>query len=398
MPLHHTPRSTSTMAATMTRKQFLKLAACGACALGASALTGPPRDLLAQTAALSNQAAQRGFVRPRPSPWFSPAANGAVQCRLCPHECSLAPGQRSACRARENRDGQGVTLTYANPALIQEDPVERKPFFHVVPGSRALSVSTAGCNLHCKFCEVWDMALVRPEDVHAYDLPPQAVVAQAQAAGLRSVSFAFGEPVVFYEYMLEVAELTREAGMLNLLHTAAYIRPEPLKTLCQLVDAANVDLKGFDPDFYRNVVGGELEPVLDALRIIRRSGVHLEITNVVIPTLNDDMPTLAEMCRWIAGELGPDTPLHLARFYPLYRLSALPRTPVSILDRARDTALEAGLNFVYVAKVPGHDGENTFCPDCGQTLITRVGFIVDQMRVRDGRCPDCQREIPGIWS
>lgn len=398
MPHDHAPLPASTMTAAMTRKQFLKLTTCGACALGASGLAEPPRDLHAQTAPSSSQAAQRGFVRPMPSPWFTSAEGGTVQCRLCPQECSLAPGQRSVCRARENRDGQGVTLTYANPALIQEDPVERKPFFHVAPGSRALSVSTAGCNLHCKFCEVWDMALVRPEDVHAYDLPPEAVVAHARAAGLRSVSFAFGEPVVFYEYMLEVAKLARAAGLLNLLHTAAYIRPEPLKTLCEVVDAANVDLKGFDPDFYRNVVGGELEPVLDALRIIRRSGVHLEITSVVIPTLNDDMNTLAEMCRWIAGELGPETPLHLARFYPLYRLSALPRTPVSILDRARETALEAGLHFVYVAKVPGHDGENTFCPGCGQALITRVGFIVDRMRVRDGRCPDCQREIPGVWS
>ncbi|GAB6060022.1 AmmeMemoRadiSam system radical SAM enzyme [Desulfonatronum parangueonense] len=381
---------------TMTRNQFLKLAACGACALAAFPLMGRTDHGHAGEIA-SSQAAQRGLVRPHPSPWFSPVADGDLQCRLCPHQCTLAVGQRSACRARENQNGQGVTLTYANPALIQEDPVERKPFFHVVPGSRALSVSTAGCNLHCKFCEVWDMALVRPEDVHAYDMPPEAVVAHARAAGLRSVSFAFGEPVIFYEYMLDVARLAREAGMLNLLHTAAYIRPEPLRELCELVDAANVDLKGFDPEFYRNVVGGELQSVLDALRIIRKSGVHLEITSVVIPTLNDDMKVLGEMCRWIAGELGPDTPLHLARFYPLYRLSALPRTPVSILDRARDTAREAGLRFVYLAKVPGHEGENTFCPDCDRAIITRVGFIVDQMEVSEGRCPHCQREIPGIW-
>ncbi|WP_045219920.1 AmmeMemoRadiSam system radical SAM enzyme [Desulfonatronum thioautotrophicum] len=381
----------------LNRKQFLKAAACGLCAPALASMLASPRPAHAQAGGAS-QTAQRGLVRPHPSPWFSPVDGNAVQCGLCPRQCTLAPGQRSPCRARENRSGQGVSLTYANPALIQEDPVERKPFFHVVPGSRALSVSTAGCNLHCKFCEVWDMALVRPEDVHAYDLSPEAVVAHAQAAGLRSVSFAFGEPVIFYEYMLDVARLARNAGMLNLLHTAAYIRPEPLQELCEVIDAANVDLKGFDPAFYREVVGGELQPVLDALRIIKRSGVHLELTSVVIPTLNDDMDALAEMCRWIAGELGPDTPLHLARFYPLYRLSALPRTPVSILDQARETAQNAGLRFVYVAKVPGHDGENTFCPDCGQAVITRVGFIVDQMRVDNGRCPDCQREIPGIWS
>jgi pyruvate formate lyase activating enzyme len=282
--------------------------------------------------------------------------------------------------------------------LIQEDPVERKPFFHVMPGSRALSISTAGCNLHCRFCEVWDMALVRPEEVHAYDLPPEAVIAHALAARVRSVSYGFGEPVVFYEYMSDVAHLARKAGLLNLVHTAGYIRPEPLKKLCTVLDAANVDLKSFDPAFYRNVVGGELEPVLTSLRIIREAGVHLEITQVVIPTLNDDMPIIRGMCQWIVKELGPDVPLHFARFYPLYKLSALPRTPVSTLSQARDTALNAGLRHVYVSRVTGHEGENTFCSGCGKIVIQRLGFFVDRVELENGACGHCGRRVPGLWS
>lgn len=381
----------------ISRKQFLRFMTGGACALGIGGWLGTGVEGAAPAGAPA-QAARMGFARPRKSPWFSRLDEGKVRCELCPHQCELGRSQRSRCRVRENRDGEGHTLAYGNPVLIQEDPVERKPFFHVVPGSRALSISTAGCNLHCRFCEVWDMALVRPEEVHAYDLSPEAVIAHALASRVRSVSYGFGEPVVFYEYMSDVAHLARKAGLLNLAHTAAYIRPEPLKKLCAVLDAVNVDLKSFDPAFYRNVVGGELEPVLTSLRIIREAGVHLEITQVVIPTLNDDLETIGGMCRWVAKELGPDVPLHFARFYPLYKLSALPRTPVSTLSQARARALDAGLRHVYVSRVTGHEGENTFCSGCGKTVIHRLGFFVDRIELENGACVHCGRRIPGIWS
>ena len=347
---------------------------------------------------VSHQSGGRGVVNPQKSPWFTKLGNRDLECGLCPNQCRLEPGRRSLCGVRENRNGQGYTLAYGNPALIQEDRVERKPFFHVVPGSRALSVSTAGCNLSCKFCEVWDMALVKPEDVHAYDMPPREVVAQAARAGLRSVSFAFGEPVVFYEYMAEIAGLAREGGMLSLVHTAAYIRREPLDKLCKLIDAANIDLKGFDASFYREYVGGDIKPVLESMVRMKQSGVHLEITSIVIPTLNDQPDKIREMCQWIVRELGKDTPVHFARFYPLYRLSGLPRTPVSTLDMASRTAMEAGLEYVYVARVTGHKGENTFCPGCGNKVIARLGFIIDRMDIQEGRCGSCGHKLPGIWS
>ena len=337
-------------------------------------------------------------MRPVRARWFSPLDKLRVHCQLCPKQCELENDTRGPCRVRENREGQLYSLAYGNPALVQEDPVERKPYFHVHPGSRALSISTAGCNLNCKFCEVWDMALVAPEEVYAYDMPPQSVVAHARACGVRALSYAFGEPTIFYEYMADVAAEAKEAGLLNLLHTAGYIQPEPLRELSSMIDAANVDLKSFDPEFYQKVVGGELEPVLDTLRLLREEGVHLEITNMVIPTLNDDDATIRRMCRWIVDELGEDVPLHFARFYPLYKLSALPRTPVSALDRARRIAMEAGLDFTYIARVTGHEGENTFCPDCGELLIERVGYVVGEIHLEDGRCRYCGREIPGKWA
>lgn len=380
----------------LSRRDFLKISLTGVCATCVAGITGctPDRDPDEQQ---MPQMAQKGFLKPVPGAWFSGMDGGIVRCELCPNLCELAVGERAPCRVRENRDGVGYTLAFSNPALIQEDPVERKPFFHVTPGKRALSISTAGCNLACEFCEVWDMALVAPEEVYAYDMPPEKVVAHAQASGVRSVSYAFGEPVVFYEYMSEIANLAKAANLLNLIHTAGYIQPEPLQELCGVLDAANVDLKSFDPQFYHQVVGGELQPVLNTLKILHSAGVHIEITNIVIPTLNDDPDLISEMCTWIGTELGFDVPLHFARFYPLYRLSTLPRTPVSTLDQARNVALEAGLEYVYVAKVTGHEGENTFCPECGEVIIKRVGFVIDEMHLEDGCCEFCGRAIPGRW-
>lgn len=380
----------------LSRRELFKAGALSVCALSLSKVAGcaPVRSEPQEQAA---GGVQIGLINPVPSPWFRQAENNRVRCQLCPRGCSLAEGERSPCRVRENRGGVGYTLTYGNPALVQEDPVERKPFYHVVPGSRALSIATAGCNLSCHFCEVWDIALVKPEEVHNYDMPPEKVVAHALASGVRAVSYAFGEPAAFFEYMASTAALAKEAGLLNLAHTAGYLRPEPLRKLCRTLDAVNVDLKGFDEAFYREVVGGELAPVLENLKILRDEGVHLEITNIVIPTLNDDLALIRKMCRWIAEELGPEVPLHFARFYPLFRLSTLPQTPVSTLEQAREAGLQAGLKFVYIAKVIGHEGENTFCPGCGQKVIKRIGFIIAEMNLENGACKNCGTALPGLW-
>lgn len=339
-----------------------------------------------------------GLMNPQPSPWFTELENNKVQCTLCPKACELDQGERAQCLVRENRGGEGYTLAYGNPALLQEDPIERKPFFHVLPGSRALSISTAGCNLSCKFCEVWDMALEKPEEVFAYDVPPENVIELAQKANLSSLSYAFGEPVIFYEYMEETASLAKDAGFLNLVHTAGYIQQKPLERLLDKIDAVNVDLKGFDREFYREVVGGELDHVLDSLKTMNAAGIHIEITNIIIPTLNDDMNYIEEMCKWIVEELGKNVPVHFARFYPLFKLSDLPRTPVSTLEEARNTAINAGLNFVYIARVSEHEGENTFCPNCGNIVINRLGFVIEAIHMEEGKCTHCGEKIPGKWA
>ncbi len=384
----------------MNKRNFLKAGLSGLCGMCAAGLSGCGRreEEAVTVHKGKNRAAGKVSIEGVASPWFSNAGGSIIRCELCPRQCLLQPGERGPCRVRENRNGQGYTLAHGNPALVQEDAIERKPFFHVLPGKRALSISTAGCNLSCRFCEVWDMALVAPEEVLSYDMPPQTIIEQALAANLPAVSYAFGEPVVFYEYMTATASLAKEAQLMNLMHTAAYILPEPLQKILPLIDAANIDLKSFDQRFYRDIVGGELKPVLEALKLFRESGTHLELTNIVIPTLNDDMGMIAEMCSWIADELGPETPLHFARFYPLHRLSDLPQTAVSTLDRARETALNSGLKYVYVARVTGHEGENTFCPSCHEKIIKRLGFIIDEMHIENGACSFCNHPIPGIWT
>ena len=379
------------------RRNFLKAGAGAICTLCLTSILGCGYTTSSEGIS-SLQTAQKGFIQPRPSPWYSKLDSTRVRCELCPKRCELENGERATCRVRTNQGGAIYTLAYNNPTFILEDPVECKPFFHVMPGTRALSVATAGCNLQCKFCEAWDMTQVTPEEVHAYDMPPEVVVTHAVKSDVHSISYTFGEPVVFYEYMAAIATLSKEAGLLNLMHTAGYIRPEPLKELIERLDAVNVDLKSFDPTFYRNVVGGELDPVLRTLTILREANIHIEITNIVIPTLNDSMEKIHQMCKWIINELGENVPVHFVRFYPLYKLSNLPRTPVSTLDKARDTALSAGLRYVYISRVTGHKGENTYCPGCGKTVIKRVGFVVEEINLENGRCPYCSTYISGIWN
>ena len=298
---------------------------------------------------------------------------------------------------RENREGEYLSLVYGNLAAIHLDPIEKKPFFHVLPSSGSFSLATAGCNLHCKFCQNWEISQAEPEEIYGYEVPPELVVQQARTMGARSVAYTYTEPTVFYEFMHDTARLVGEAGLLNVMHSNGFINPAPLEQLCPLLDAANIDLKGFSDSFYRELCEGRRDPVLESLKLLKRKKVHLEITTLLIPTCNDDMDVIRRMCRWIGTELGADTPLHLSRFYPLYKLKSLPPTPVSTLEQARAAALEEGLEFVYIGNVPGHRGANTFCPRCDKMLVLRAGFMVVENKVEHGTCPYCGAPIPGIW-
>ncbi|MCK5552134.1 MAG: AmmeMemoRadiSam system radical SAM enzyme, partial [Deltaproteobacteria bacterium] len=273
----------------------------------------------------------------------------------------------------------------------------RNPLFHVLPGTWSLSLATAGCNFTCKFCQTWEISQASPEDVYSYDIPPEVVVKRAKQMRTRSVAYTYVEPVIFYEYMEEIGSCAKEAGLLSLIHSNGFINPNPLRNLCKVLDAANIDLKGFTNEFYRELCGGELGPVLETLRTLKQEKIHLEITNLIIPTKNDNMSLVREMCLWVKKELGADTPIHFSRFYPLYKLKNLPPTPVSMLEEARTVAMSAGLEYVYVGNVPGHEGENTFCPECKKMIIQRTGYMIGEVHLKGGKCGYCGRPIPGIW-
>jgi pyruvate formate lyase activating enzyme len=296
-----------------------------------------------------------------------------------------------------HRDGRYETLVYGNPCAVHRDPIEKKPLLHFLPGSHSYSIATAGCNLHCKNCQNWEISQRRPEETYNIDLPPEAVVAEAVKSRCSSIAYTYSEPNIFYEYVMDTATLARERGIKNVLVTAGYINPLPQKELCKVADAANVDLKGFSDNFYQDICSGHLKPVLDALVLYKQEGVWLEVTNLVIPTLTDDFLQIQKMCQWLLVNLGDDVPLHFSRFSPRYRLKNLPPTPVEILERARQTALDVGLKYVYVGNVPGHEGENTYCPQCGRVVIGRIGYTLTQVHLEGGHCLFCHGEIPGVW-
>ncbi|MBM4294963.1 MAG: AmmeMemoRadiSam system radical SAM enzyme, partial [Deltaproteobacteria bacterium] len=305
--------------------------------------------------------ARLGFIRPHPAQFYRPLEGGLVQCQLCPRTCEVLDGDRGECGVRENRKGNYFSLVYGNPCAVHVDPVEKKPLFHVLPGSGSFSIATAGCNLHCKFCQNWEISQARPEKTYNFDLPPEKVVDLARETNCASIAYTYVEPIIFYEYMTDVSRLAKKAGIINVCHSAGYIREKPLEALCDVLGAACVDLKSFEADFYRELVGAELEPVLNSLKTLRRRGVHLEIVNLVIPQMNDKPESITRMCAWIKDELGPLTPLHFSRFYPLYKMLQHFPTPVSTLEKARDLALKAGLKYVYIGNVPGNPAEDTNC-------------------------------------
>jgi pyruvate formate lyase activating enzyme len=375
----------------MTKREFLRVCGTSFFSLCLADLLGFPQSLQAQMV-------RKGLIRTKPSPYFTSLERGEIQCELCPRYCRVPEGERGLCRVRENRGGKFYSLVYGVPCAIHLDPIEREPFFHVLPATNSLCISTAGCNLRCKFCENWEISQASPEDVFSYEISPEMVVKKAKEMGARSISYTYAEPTIFYEYMMDIGRCANKAGLLNVLHSNGFINPAPLRNLCGVLNAANIDLKGFAETFYRELSDGKLGPVLETLKILKQEKIHLEITNLVIPTKNDEMSMIRQMCLWVKRELGADTPVHFSRFYPLHKLKRLPSTPVSTLEKARSVALSAGLQYVYIGKVPGHRAWNTFCPGCNKTVIQRTGYMIGEMHLEGGKCKYCGNPIPGIWA
>jgi len=375
-----------------TRRGFLKAVGAGACALCAA------RVLAQDSAAPSEAGAAKPQAAVHDARWFDRLADKAVQCRLCPRECTVADQERGYCGVRENRGGDYKTLVYGALCTVNVDPIEKKPLFHYLPGTAALSVATAGCNMECKFCQNWQVSQYRPEQVESVLVPPENLVRAAVARRIPTLAYTYSEPVVFSEYVNDTAAIGRRQGVGSVMISNGYIREEPLRELCRSLTAIKVDLKAFTEKFYADQCAGKLAPVLQTLDVLKDIGIHTEIVVLIVPTLNDAPDETAAMAKWLVAHMGPDVPLHFSRFHPIYRVKNLPPTPVETLDRCRKIAMDAGLRYVYVGNVPFHEGESTYCPSCRKVVIKRVGFRVDASNLKDGACAACSRKIPGVWT
>ncbi len=321
-----------------------------------------------------------------------------LKCDLCPKLCQIAAGQSGECRVRINDNGVLRSVVYGFPCALHKDPVEKKPLFHFLPGSEILSVATVGCNLHCLNCQNWEISQANPDDSQAMALSPARLVGLASRERIPSVAYTYTDPVVYYEYALDSSRLARENGIKNVLVTAAYINPQPWRQLLDTVDAANIDLKFMDDALYQTICSGSLKPVQQALVMAKEQGVWVEVTNLVIPTLNDSPNQLRSLARWIKQNLDAYTPLHFSGFTPRYQMRHLPSTSAQSLERAREIALAEGLHYVYIGNVYSEQGQNTYCPACQGLLIERSGFRILQNRPEQGRCDQCQHVIQGVWS
>ncbi|NPU85426.1 MAG: AmmeMemoRadiSam system radical SAM enzyme [Syntrophaceae bacterium] len=323
---------------------------------------------------------------------------GKVRCGLCAHRCLIAPEKRGICAVRENRDGMLHTLVYGALIAQNVDPIEKKPLFHIHPGSKSFSIATVGCNFSCTFCQNSDISQMPRETgfIQGRETSAEDVVERAVRSESRTIAYTYTEPTIFFEYALDIARLAGGRGLRNVFVTNGYMTPETLDMIGADLHGANVDLKSFSDEFYRKRCGARLEPVLATLREMKRRGVWVEVTTLLIPGLNDSDAELREIASFLVS-LGPETPWHISRFRPQYRLTSAPPTPLEIIHRAAQIGREAGLKYVYSGNVPGDEGENTSCAACGEALIRRWGFTVAENRLRQGACPQCGTPLDGIF-
>lgn len=331
--------------------------------------------------------------------FWEPIGEGRVRCMLCAHHCTIPPGGRGVCLVRENRDGKLYSLVYGRIVSQALDPVEKKPLFHFLPGTSTLSVATVGCNFRCDFCQNHEISQFPREHggrIVGEPAEPAEIVAAAQATGVRSISYTYTEPTIFFEFCEDVGKLALQVGLKNIFVTNGYMSEEALNEAKGWLHAANVDLKSFSEDFYRRICGASLQPVLETIARMWEAGIWVEVTTLVIPGRNDSEEELRWIAEFLVG-ISPDIPWHVSRFVPAYKAWNLPPTPVSTLRRAREIGFSAGLRYVYMGNVPG-EGEDTICPGCGRTLIRRHGFFVLQNDVTpEGACPHCGASVAGVW-
>lgn len=345
---------------------------------------------------ISEQVSEKPWRWSKEGMYWSSTPRGP-KCLICPNECVINEGETGICHNRTNYQGKIYSLAYGNPCAVNIDPIEKKPLNHFLPGSKAFSIGTAGCNLACMNCQNWTISQVSPKETRNYDLMPDKLIAQAIAAKSQSIAYTYSEPISYYEYTFDSAKLARQEGIKNVLVSAGYINDEPLRNWCKYIDAARIDLKSFSNDIYMKLSAGELQPVLDTLKTFAEMGIWLEIINLVVPSWTDNLDMIKRMCNWLVENKLENSPLHFDRFHPDYKLTQLPATPIGILTQAREIAFAAGIKYVYIGNVPGLDAQNTICPKCFDIVVERRGFTVVQNNVVKGACKKCGEKIPGVW-
>ena len=378
--------------AALTRRELFKALALAGAGAGLAGLTG---CLAREPSADAAEAVYHEAM------YYDKLSGSRVKCRICPNQCELGPGGRGVCRNRVNRDGKLYTLVYGRAAALNVDPIEKKPLFHFKPGTRALSVGTAGCSFSCKNCQNWELSQRTPEQLEqsgrVHDMPPPKMVQLAKSRSIPTIAYTYNEPTSFYEYMLDTAKLARQQGIKSVMVSNGSINREPMIELAQYLDAVKIDLKGFSEEFYTSYCAGRLAPVLETIKRVIALGKWLEVVYLVIPTVNDDPATIKALAEWLKRAGGPDVPLHFSRFMPAYRLKNLPPTPEATLRQCRRIAQQAGLNYVYIGNVPGTDIASTYCPGCGKVVIKRNAFEVLARHVKpNGACKFCGQHIAGI--
>ena len=374
------------------RREFLRTVGAGACALCAA------RACAEDAAGDSVTEGAKPQTAVHEARWYDRLPDKAVRCRLCPRECTVADVERGYCGVRENQGGEYKTLVYGNLCTTNIDPIEKKPLFHYLPGTTALSVATAGCNMECKFCQNWRVSQYRPEQVESSVIPPENLVRIAKTRRTPTIAYTYTEPVVFAEYVHDTAALGRKDGVGSVIISNGYIREPALRDLAKVLTAIKIDLKAFSEKFYKEQCAAQLAPVLATLEVLKDIGIHTEIVTLLVPTLNDSVAEITGLAKWIVTHMGPDVPVHFSRFHPIYRVKNLPPTPVETLTRARKISMDAGLRYVYIGNVPFSEGESTYCPSCGKVVIRRVGYNVDASLLKSGACASCGHKIAGVWS
>jgi pyruvate formate lyase activating enzyme len=370
-----------------SRRKFIKN--CLACTAGFAVLGGLdfPQKLFAQNAEGLHIAS-----------YWEPMTENKVKCKLCPNNCILLPEKNGPCFTRGNRKGELFALSYAKPSVITLDDIEKSPLYHYQLKEKVFSIATAGCNLHCQFCQNWEISQAGPDNVKTFDLAPEEVIARAKKNNVNAINFFYTEPIIYYEYMLDIAKLAKQNKMKTFCITAGYISQEPLEELIPYIDAFVIGLKGFDDAFYKKYCGGNVEYIKETIKTLakNKNKTWFEIVNLLITDLNDDKAGISDMVNWIKREVGVNIPLHFTRFEPAYKMMDIKATPLKRLEDAYDIAREAGMQYVYIGNIAGHKGNNTYCPKCGKMLIERVNYEVIKNDLKNGKC-SCGNEIPGHW-